>query len=146
MATRIPLPIVNPEYQDPSKASSDNAASSDAPSGEGSTLRTRAEGGDIFEEIKKEVTENRVMLYMKGTPQQPACGFSMRVVQILNHIGLKEYAASNILVDPEKRQGIKDFTDWPTIPQLYVDGEFVGGCDIVTEMFQAGELQELLGV
>jgi len=143
MATRIPLPIVNPEYQDPSKPASENA---DAAASAGSTLRTRAEGGDILEEIKKEVTENRVMLYMKGTPQAPACGFSARVVQILNHIGLAEYASSNILVDAEKRQGIKDYTDWPTIPQLYVDGEFVGGCDIVTEMFQSGELQELLGV
>lgn len=144
MATRIPLPIVNPEYQDPAKSASDTAeaAASSAPS----TLRTRAEGGDIFEEIKKEVTENRVVLYMKGTPQAPACGFSARVVQILSHVGLEEYASSNILVDAEKRQGIKDFTDWPTIPQLYVDGEFVGGCDIVTEMFQSGELQELLGV
>lgn len=144
MATRIPLPIVNPEYQDPSQPASE---AGDAAATEGaSTLRTRAEGGDILEEIKKEVTENRVMLYMKGTPQAPACGFSARVVQILNHIGLPEYASSNILVDAEKRQGIKDYTDWPTIPQLYVDGEFVGGCDIITEMFQAGELQELLGV
>lgn len=145
MATRIPLPIVNPEYKDPASASSDSASEdAAAASTEESTLRTRAEGGDILEEIKKEVTENPVMLYMKGSPQAPACGFSARVVQILHHIGLEDYASSNILLDAEKRQGIKDYADWPTIPQLYIKGEFVGGCDIVTEMFQAGELQEML--
>ena len=141
MATRIPLPIVNPEYNQGAAA-----PSSSSPSGSSSQYRSRAEGGDIFEEIRKEIHENRIMLYMKGTPQQPACGFSMRVVQILNHLGVEGYGSSNILVDEEKRQGIKEFTEWPTIPQLYVDGEFVGGCDIVTEMFQSGELQELLGV
>lgn len=141
MATRIPLQIVNPEFNQgaPAAAATESSAST-------SGLRSRAEGGDIFEEIRKEISENRIMLYMKGTPAQPACGFSMRVVQILHHLGVRDFGSSNILVDAEKRQGIKDFTEWPTIPQLYVDGEFVGGCDIVTEMFQNGELQELLGV
>ena len=94
-------------------------------------------------EIAKEVAENKVFLYMKGTPQNPMCGFSSRVAQILASIGV-EYASCNILEDWEKRNAIKEFSDWPTIPQLYVNGEFVGGSDIVTEMFQAGELQELL--
>lgn len=141
MATRIPLPIMNPEFNQ--SAPSEPAA---AASGSSSELRSRAEGGDIMEEIRKEISENRIMLYMKGTPAQPACGFSMRVVQILHHLGLRDFGSANILTDPEKRQGIKDFTEWPTIPQLYVDGEFVGGCDIITEMFQSGQLQELLGV
>ena len=140
MATRIPLPIVNPELNDPGQAP-EAAAGQAAPSG----LRTRAEGGDILEEIRKEITENRVVLYMKGSPSMPMCGFSARVVQILNHVGVPGGLAwVNILEDQEKRQGIKDFSDWPTIPQLYIDGEFVGGCDIVTELFQSGELAELL--
>lgn len=140
MATRIPLPIVNPEYKDSSSESTASAPSAST------ALRSRAEGGDILEEIKKEVTENHIMLYMKGSPNAPQCGFSSRVVQILNHLGVTGYAYSNILLDAEKRQGIKDFAEWPTIPQLYVDGEFIGGCDIVTEMFQAGELQQVLGI
>lgn len=144
MATRIPLPIVNPEYNDNASPSSPDGGAS-APAG-ASGLRTRAEGGDILEEIKKEVTENRIMLYMKGSPQMPQCGFSARVVQILHHLGVTEFGHSNILLDAEKRQGIKDYTEWPTIPQLYIDGEFVGGSDIVTEMFQSGELQESLGL
>jgi monothiol glutaredoxin len=79
------------------------------------------------------------MLYMKGTPMFPQCGFSARVVQILNHLGVP-FQTANVLEDPEMRDGIKQFSNWPTIPQLYVKGEFVGGCDIVTEMFQSGEL------
>lgn len=93
--------------------------------------------------IKREITENPVMLYMKGTAQFPQCGFSARVVQILNHIGV-QYKTANVLEDPELRDGIKAFSSWPTIPQLYVGGEFIGGCDIVTEMFQNGELEGLL--
>ena len=93
--------------------------------------------------IQQEITANSVMLYMKGTPQFPQCGFSSRVVQILNHMGVK-YNSANVLEDPALRDGIKAFSNWPTIPQLYVAGEFVGGCDIVTEMFQSGELQELI--
>ena len=93
--------------------------------------------------IQREITENPVMLYMKGTAMFPQCGFSARVVQILKHSGVP-FASVNVLEDPEIRDGIKEFSSWPTIPQLYVKGEFVGGCDIVTEMFQAGELQALL--
>jgi monothiol glutaredoxin len=93
--------------------------------------------------IQRDITENPIMLYMKGNPQFPQCGFSSRVVQILNHLGVK-YNSANVLDDPELRDGIKQFSQWPTIPQLYVAGEFVGGCDIVTEMFQSGELESLL--
>lgn len=142
MATRIPLPIMNPEFNSDASASDAQSAAPTATS----ALRSRAEGGDIMEEIRKEISENRVMLYMKGTPHAPQCGFSSRVVQILHHLGVREFGHANILVDAEKRQGIKDFTEWPTIPQLYIDGEFVGGCDIVTEMFQSGELHEALGL
>jgi monothiol glutaredoxin len=141
MATKIPLPIVNPEYQEPS---SSPAAPEEAAPATSSGLRSRAEGGDIFEEIRKEISENRIMLYMKGSPRMPRCGFSARVAELLMHSGVTELGYSDILLDPEKRQGIKDFSDWPTIPQLYVDGEFVGGCDIVIDMYQSGELQELV--
>ena len=93
--------------------------------------------------IKAEITENMVVLYMKGTPVFPQCGFSARVVQILTHVGVP-FKGVNVLADAEIRDGIKSFSSWPTIPQLYVKGEFVGGCDIISEMFQAGELQSLL--
>jgi monothiol glutaredoxin len=93
--------------------------------------------------ISEEIKSHRVMLYMKGTPQAPMCGFSKTVVDILNHSGA-EYGAANVLEDDELRQGIKDFSDWPTIPQLYIDGEFVGGCDITIELFQNGELEKML--
>ena len=93
--------------------------------------------------IQQEITENPVVLYMKGTPAFPQCGFSARVVQILSHVGVP-FAGVNGLEDMEIREGIKAFTNWPTIPQLYVKGEFVGGCDIIMEMFQSGELQTLL--
>ena len=89
--------------------------------------------------IKDTVAKNDVVLFMKGTKMMPQCGFSSRVAGVLNYMGI-EYADVNVLADAEIRQGIKDFSDWPTIPQLYVKGEFVGGCDIVREMFQAGEL------
>jgi monothiol glutaredoxin len=92
--------------------------------------------------IKKAVTENDVVLFMKGTPTFPQCGFSSVVANVLNHIGV-EYAAVNVLDDMDVREGVKAYSDWPTIPQLYVKGEFVGGCDIVKEMFEAGELQQL---
>jgi monothiol glutaredoxin len=97
-----------------------------------------------FERIQSDITENPVMLYMKGTAMFPQCGFSARVVQILTHLGVP-FQTANVLEDMELREGIKHFSNWPTIPQLYVKGEFVGGCDIVTEMFQSGELQTLLG-
>ena len=97
----------------------------------------------ITERIQGDVTENPVMLYMKGTAMFPQCGFSARVVQILTHLGVPFHTA-NVLEDPELRDGVKHYSNWPTIPQLYVKGEFVGGCDIVTEMFQSGELEMLL--
>jgi monothiol glutaredoxin len=93
--------------------------------------------------IQADITENPVVLFMKGTPVFPQCGFSARVVQILTHMGVP-FKGVNVLEDMEIREGIKEFSNWPTIPQLYVKGEFVGGCDIVTEMFQAGELGSLL--
>ena len=95
-----------------------------------------------LETIKDTVEKNDVVLFMKGTKMMPQCGFSSRVAGILNYIGL-DYADVNVLADAEIRQGIKDFSDWPTIPQLYVKGEFVGGCDIVTEMTLSGELDAL---
>ena len=98
---------------------------------------------EVFERIESEVGQNPVMLYMKGTPMFPQCGFSARVIQILTHIGVP-FQSANVLEDDELREGIKSFSDWPTIPQLYVAGEFVGGADIVREMFQSGELKTLL--
>ena len=93
--------------------------------------------------IKKQLDANPVMLFMKGTPQFPQCGFSSTVCQILDYLGV-EYGTDNVLADDALRGGIKEFSDWPTIPQLYVKGEFVGGCDIVKEMFEAGELKTFL--
>ena len=97
----------------------------------------------VFERIKQDVTSNPVVLYMKGTPVFPQCGFSAAVVQILSELGVK-FKGIDVLIDPEIRQGIKEFSSWPTIPQLYVKGEFVGGCDIIREMAETGELKELL--
>ncbi|MEO8927131.1 MAG: Grx4 family monothiol glutaredoxin [Caulobacteraceae bacterium] len=93
--------------------------------------------------IAKTVADHPVVLFMKGTPEQPGCGFSAVVAQILDHLGA-EFVGVNVLQNDELRQGIKSFSDWPTVPQLYVKGEFVGGCDIVREMFQSGELKGLL--
>ncbi|HQN51161.1 MAG TPA: Grx4 family monothiol glutaredoxin [Phenylobacterium sp.] len=98
---------------------------------------------NIHDQIKNVVDTNDVVLFMKGTPQMPQCGFSGQVVQILDYLGVP-YAGVNVLADAELRDGIKSFTDWPTIPQLYVKGEFIGGADIVREMFQNGELKPLL--
>lgn len=98
---------------------------------------------DMHSFIDAEVKGNDVVLFMKGTPQFPMCGFSGQVVQILDYVGAP-YKAHNVLDNADLRQGIKDYANWPTIPQLYVKGEFVGGCDIVREMFQNGELQELM--
>jgi monothiol glutaredoxin len=97
----------------------------------------------VADRIKQDVTANPVVLYMKGTPVFPQCGFSAAVVQILTHLGVK-FKGIDVLADPALRQGIKDFSSWPTIPQLYVKGEFVGGCDIVREMFESGELKDLM--
>src|ERR1051326_4518964 len=99
---------------------------------------------DTQQRIKEQVTRNRVVLYMKGTPQFPQCGFSSLAVQVLNACGVQEFFHVNVLADEEIRQGIKSFANWPTIPQLYVNGEFVGGSDIMREMYQSGELQKLL--
>ena len=99
---------------------------------------------DIHDTIKNQVTQNRVVLYMKGTPQFPQCGFSATATEILKRCGVTEFASFNVLEDDELRQGIKDYSKWPTIPQLYVGGEFVGGCDIMREMYQSGELQQVL--
>ena len=98
---------------------------------------------DVFNRIQTEIDDAPVMLYMKGTAMFPQCGFSARVVQILTHMGVP-FKTANVLEDMELREGIKQFSQWPTIPQLYVKGEFVGGCDIVMEMFQSGELETML--
>jgi monothiol glutaredoxin len=97
----------------------------------------------VLDRIKGDVTSNPVVLFMKGSPVFPQCGFSAAVVQILTHLGVK-FKGIDVLQDPAIRQGIKDYSSWPTIPQLYVKGEFVGGCDIIREMFETGELQDLL--
>ena len=97
----------------------------------------------VFERIRQDVLGNDVVLYMKGSPVFPQCGFSAAVVQVLGHLGV-QFKGIDVLTDPSLRQGIKDFSNWPTIPQLYIKGEFVGGCDIIREMFQTGELMELL--
>ena len=99
---------------------------------------------DTKQRIKDQVTGSPVVLYMKGTPQAPQCGFSAMAVQVLNACGVREFATVNVLADAEIRQGIKEYANWPTIPQLYVNGEFVGGSDIMREMYQSGELQKLL--
>src|SRR5687767_4341368 len=99
---------------------------------------------DTQQRIKDQVTGNRVVLFMKGTPQFPQCGFSALAVQALNACGVQQFFSVNVLEEPDIRQGIKDFANWPTIPQLYVNGEFVGGSDIMKEMYQSGELQKLL--
>ena len=98
---------------------------------------------DVQTQIDAEVKSNDVLLFMKGTPLMPQCGFSGQVVAILNHLGVP-FKGVNILESNEIRQGVKDYSNWPTFPQLYIKGEFVGGCDIVREMFQAGELQSQL--
>ncbi|MCL6229849.1 Grx4 family monothiol glutaredoxin [Bartonella bilalgolemii] len=97
----------------------------------------------VHDFIDNEIKTNEVVLFMKGTPNSPQCGFSGQVVQILDYLGVN-YKGINILTSNELRQGIKDYSNWPTIPQLYITGEFIGGCDIVKEMFQNNELQELL--
>ena len=95
------------------------------------------------ERIEKLISENPVVLFMKGTPEFPQCGFSGQVIQILEYVGAPVVGV-NVLEDAEIRQGVKEYANWPTIPQLYIKGEFVGGCDIVTEMFQSGELETLM--
>lgn len=99
---------------------------------------------DIKQKIHDTVTGNPVVLYMKGTAQMPQCGFSARAIQILQACGVKNLVTVDVLADPEVRQGVKDYANWPTVPQLYIGGEFVGGSDIMTEMYQSGELQKQL--
>ena len=99
----------------------------------------------LRDEIEKAISENPVLLFMKGTPEQPACGFSARTVAVLQSLG-RPFAAVNVLPDPRIRQELSALSDWPTIPQLFIDGQLVGGCDIVTEMYQSGELQQALGL
>lgn len=96
----------------------------------------------VFERIEQDIADNDILLFMKGSPMFPQCGFSSVVVQVLTHMGVK-FKSLDVLTDPEVRQGIKEFSNWPTIPQLYVKGEFVGGCDIIREMFESGELAQL---
>jgi monothiol glutaredoxin len=98
---------------------------------------------NINEKIKDIISKNDVVLFMKGTPDMPQCGFSMTVTNILKQLKVK-FNGIDVLADPEVRQGIKDFSNWPTVPQLYVKGEFIGGCDIAKEMYEKGELQKLL--
>jgi len=98
---------------------------------------------EIKEKIKNLINDNQVCLFMKGTPDAPQCGFSMAVTNVLKHLNV-DFKGINVLEDENLRQGIKDFSDWPTIPQLYVKQEFIGGCDIVKEMFEKGELKKLL--
>ncbi len=122
----ISLPLANPEQ-------AANEATPEAP----------AEGQDVLSRIASEVGQHQVVIYMKGVPQQPMCGFSARAAAILASYG-KPFHAVNILEDPEKRQGIKDFSNWPTIPQIYVGGEFLGGSDILMQMHQKGELASVI--
>jgi len=96
----------------------------------------------VLERIRKEISAHDVVLFMKGSPVFPQCGFSGSLVQVLNHMGV-EFSSVDVLTDPEVRDGIKQFSNWPTIPQLYVKGEFIGGCDIVVESFQSGELKDV---
>ena len=98
---------------------------------------------DTQEKIKQQIAANDIVLYMKGTPQFPQCGFSGKTVQLLQACGAK-FASVDVLADPAIREGIKQFSNWPTVPQLYIKGEFIGGCDIVTELYQKGELQKLI--
>ncbi len=98
----------------------------------------------IQDTIRDQVSQHKVVLYMKGTPQFPQCGFSANAANILRACGVTDFFSVNVLADPEIRQGIKEFSNWPTIPQLYVNGQFIGGSDILTELYQKGELQKLL--
>lgn len=100
---------------------------------------------DVLDKIRETVTSNPVVLYMKGSPQMPMCGFSASAAQMLKACGVEKLHAVDVLQDADVRQGIKEYANWPTIPQLYINGEFVGGADIIREMYQSGELQQMLG-
>jgi len=109
----------------------------------GNKMNQAVDQSKVFEVIKKEISSNDIVLFMKGTKVFPQCGFSALVANILNDLGL-DFVSVNVLEDDDIRQGIKDFSNWPTIPQLYIKGEFIGGCDIVKELYESGELQETL--
>jgi len=98
---------------------------------------------DVFDRIRAEITQNRIMIYMKGTPSFPMCGFSAATIEVFNQLGVP-YGTADVLSDPAIRDGIKRFSNWPTIPQVYIDGQFVGGCDIIREMHASGELESLV--
>ncbi|MDO8528082.1 MAG: Grx4 family monothiol glutaredoxin [Deltaproteobacteria bacterium] len=100
--------------------------------------------GNVKERIENDIKNHKIVLYMKGTAQAPGCGFSAAVVECLKNVGA-EFHAVNVMEDPEIRDGIKQFSNWPTIPQLYINGEFVGGCDITRELFESGELKKMVG-
>ncbi|MEE8434985.1 MAG: Grx4 family monothiol glutaredoxin [bacterium] len=102
-----------------------------------------AQGGDVSERISSAIKENRILIFMKGNPEFPQCGFSAATIDVFNQLG-EPYATRDVLQDPEIRQGIKEFSNWPTIPQVFIDGKFIGGCDIITEMHQTGELEPLV--
>ena len=125
---KISLPIVGAE-----------ASAAPAPEG-----KTREQGGDVMSEIAHEVEQNPIVLFMKGTMDAPMCGFSARAASILGSYGKPVYAV-NILEDPEKRQAIKEFSEWPTIPQVYIGGEFLGGSDILMQMYENGQLDDVIG-
>lgn len=127
-----------------SKLSLPVAKGTPAPAPKTSEAKTRAEGGDVMSEIQHEIETHDVVIYMKGSLSMPQCGFSARAAAILQSFG-KPIHDVNILADPEKRDAIKEFSDWPTIPQIYVKGEFLGGSDILMEMYQNGELQKVMG-
>ena len=99
--------------------------------------------GDVSERIRNDIESNDILIYMKGTPEMPQCGFSAAVIEVFNELGVK-YNTRNVLADPAVRNGIKEFSNWPTIPQIYLKGKFLGGCDIVTEMAERGELQQVV--
>ena len=102
-----------------------------------------AQGGDVNERISSAINENRILIFMKGNPDFPQCGFSAATIDVFNQLG-EPYATRDVLQDPEIRQGIKEFSNWPTIPQVFIDGKFIGGSDIITEMDQNGELEPLV--
>ncbi|MBH24587.1 MAG: monothiol glutaredoxin, Grx4 family [Myxococcales bacterium] len=129
MAKKFSLPIAGQSAPTAPAASSEH--------------KTRSQGGDVQSELAHLVESNKILIFMKGSPQWPQCGFSARAAQILDSFGVS-YAHVNVLEDPEIRQGIKEFSNWPTIPQIYVNGEFLGGSDILLEMYQNGELQDAI--
>ena len=128
---------------DKKKISLPIAGSESVDQAEENAPKSRQEGGDVHSEIEKMVTENKLVLFMKGTPQQPMCGFSARASAVLASYNQPFYVV-NVLADPEIRQGIKEYGSWPTIPQLYIGGELVGGSDIITQLHESGQLEDMI--